>query len=288
LFLRAATGDWAAVGTPGAVDVELSNDGQSFSSTPLQLLLTAAAQLRGLSPGNGPAEGGTVIDVELMDLAPANSVEPVIHCVFPDETVVTATYVNGTLVRCTTPPLATFESLPTCGSLNNASTPGNSEWCLWPASTWTWAPVDLRVADRAERTLGRLLFAYTRGATVTHIEPPDIVPEEEADPPTDLSVLVFGRALLPARETGSGLGLRCRFEAGAGNFIEVTGYFIRNGTVNCTLPGTAIASTWAGKDSQADEALLGIEVSLNGGQQYTSDGRGLVLRSAELVQGEDN
>jgi len=254
-FLRAVTG--AAPGEQGHVQVEIANDGQTFSTRGLEVLLARADQLRGIAPSNGPARGGTVLDLSLVDLAPVNDEVPEVVCAFPGPVLAPATYVSRTLVRCTSPPLAEL---------------GEG---VWDASTWTWAPVGVQLG---ERSLGSFLFAYTRGVAVTRFEPPDTVPPEGPDA-GDLTVAVHGTAFLPARDAG----LRCRFQA-APLEVVVVGTYTRNGTLSCTVPLAVLEAAWAARDPDAPATLLGIEVSLNGGQQYTEDGLGLVLRAAERLR----
>ena len=256
-FLRAATG--TAPGEAGAVAVEVSNDGQLYSAAGLQLLLASPEQLQGVAPSNGPARGGTVIDIALAGVVPVNAVIPQMECVFPGDVATPATFLSSTLIRCTSPPLAEL---------------GEG---VWEASSWTWAPVGVRLDARR---LGSFLFAYTRGVAVTRTEPSDAVPADEGASPADLTVAVHGTAFLPAR----GAGLRCRFEVAPLSFIEVEATYTRNGTLACTIPGTTLAEAWAGREPGATAAIVGIEVSLNGGQQYTQDGVGLVLRAAERLR----
>jgi hypothetical protein len=91
--------------TEGAlIDVEVANDGQRFSTSGLQLRLAALGQLQGISPANGPARGGTVIDVELAGLTAVNGLEPELACLFPGADAVRATYVSSTMVTCAAPP----------------------------------------------------------------------------------------------------------------------------------------------------------------------------------------
>jgi hypothetical protein len=262
-YLRAATG--APAGQAAAVTVEVSNDGQLYSAVGLQLLLTSGEQLRGISPTTGPPSGGTVIEIHLADLAPANSVVPRVTCEFPGPVVVEAEYVASDLVRCTAPPLAELgpERL------------WERSWAGGRPALWSWAPVTLWLQAR---TLGSFLFAYTRGVAVLRVQPPDAVPPPAAGL-GGYTVEVHGTAFLPARQGG----VRCRVELGPQSFVELDADYIRNGTLRCTIPGADLAESWAARPPGAESLLLVIEVSLNGGQQYTSDGQGLVLRAADRL-----
>jgi len=138
-----------AVGAPFAlsavVSVEASNDGQLFSASGLELALAGPGQLQGITPSNGPARGGTVIDIALASLPAVNDLPPELDCLFPGEVLVPVTFVTSTLVKCIAPPLAVEDE------------------SVWEAATWAWAPVDLLLG---ERPLGTFLFAYTRGVAV--------------------------------------------------------------------------------------------------------------------------
>jgi hypothetical protein len=65
--------------------------------------------------------------------------------------------------------------------------------------------------------------------------------------------------------------------------------FVRNGTLSCTIPGTVLDAAWAAASGGASAAAaglapsVGVEISLNGGQQYTASGATLALRAPELI-----
>jgi hypothetical protein len=66
------------------INVEVSNDGQRFSTSGLQLRLAPLGQLQGISPANGPARGGTVISITLAGLIAVNGLEPQLTCLFSE------------------------------------------------------------------------------------------------------------------------------------------------------------------------------------------------------------
>jgi hypothetical protein len=144
-------------------------------------------------------------------------------------------------------------------------------------ATWTWVPVRVQLGHR---WLGSFLFAYTHGVAVQRFEPRDTVPPTGPDAPNSLLVAVHGTAFLPARDAS----LRCRTGHEPSSYTVVEATYTRNGTVECPVPAAALEGAWLGREPGATEALLVIEVSLNGGQQYTQDGLGLVVRAPERLR----
>lgn len=136
-YLRAASGTSSV--DSASIIVELSNDGQLFSSVGLEVLLTNADQVVAAVPANGPPEGGTVIDVALRDLAAVNALTPEVKCIFPGDVIVDATYLSRTRIQCISP----------------AFNAGAAE--ITYMATWAWAPVNVTLE---ERSLGVFQFAY--------------------------------------------------------------------------------------------------------------------------------
>jgi len=271
-FLQGAAGLGTA--SPRTMAVELSNDGIVFSTAGLEVFFLEAEQVYGIEPANGPETGATVIDVSLAALPVMNSVTPTASCIFPGDVEVAAVFVSSTLIRCTSPPL-------------NLKAPGVVPASADPKRDFLfWAPV---IVMHEGRRIGAFVFAYTNGVKVLHLEPPDVVPpaagSTAADPaapvplPFDLPLQVDGVAFLPARVAG----LRCRLEKGPNTYIVVVAEYLRNGTLSCLVPGAALENAWAARAALATTATLGVEVSLNGGQQYTASGKGVIIHEADVI-----
>ena len=259
-FLQAAVG--LSVPAPGSLSVELSNDGSVFSTAGLEVQFLPTDQVRGIDPANGPETGATVIDVTLDTLPIVNSAIPKAACEFPGGEKVAAVFISPTLIQCTAPPLA-----PAAQG-------------VVATSSISWAPVTV---SQGGRRLGHFVFAYTRGVKVSATEPPDTVPPEGANPAA-LTLLVIGSGFLPTRVTG----LRCLLQEGLTEFgtpaagspssgaaqasgvqhksYQVEAIYVRNGTLSCEVPGSVLQSAWTAREAGATQTILGVEVSLNGGQ----------------------
>lgn len=230
--------------------------------------------MHGIEPANGPETGGTVIDVHLAALRVMNSVIPTPSCIFPGGVEVAAVFVSTTLIRCTAPPL----SIGAPGIVPASADPAR-DFLFWAAVT----------VMHAGRRVGAFTFAYANGVKVLRLEPPDVVPPaaglsaaDSSAPvplPFDLPLQVDGVAFFPARIAG----LRCRLEEGPNTYVVVVAEYLRHGTLSCLVPGGALQNAWAARAATATTATLGVEVSLDGGQQYTTSGKGLVLREADVI-----
>ena len=128
------------------------------------------------------------------------------------------THVNRTLVKCPSPPLASL----------GAGT--------WQVSTWTWANVTLLLSGR---DLGVFRFAYAVGVKVDRLEPGDVVVYPPAAPAVK-DLLIWGTNFIPARVDG----LRCRLDPGSGLYTVVVATFVRNGTLQCTVPSAVQQEAW--------------------------------------------
>ena len=53
-------------------------------------------------------------------------------------------------------------------------------------------------------------------------------------------------------------------------YTDVVADYLRNETLSCLVPGIALQNAWAARTVGTNTATLGVEVSLNGGQQYTA------------------
>lgn len=132
------------------------------------------------------------------------------------------------------------------------------------------------------RELPSFIFTYSTRLHVDEIDPPNTVhpPTFLEDPdPAGIAVMVHGESFIPGHSTG----LRCRFEVDSTSFLEVVASSISNSSMICSIPGSVLQRRSAERKQGEKQIILPIEVSLNGGQQYTSSGKGLLLREADLL-----
>ena len=244
----------------GPVTVELTTDGQTFTTFGLQYTYRAVA-LRSLQPAHGPFSGGTLITLQgsFFD-APQWSG---IWCTFNDSTLVPASFLSPSEVACVTPPAA---------SASLSASPGRAA-----------APVTVSLRGNGADVPSALPFVYQPDAQIDSVFP-------VAGPVRGGTVLTLtGRRLWHAVE------LSCRFGG-----LEVPMLRLTPSRMQCVSPAAPHAVSVAvrvsangqdffltGSDFLYQEephihSLSPAQGGVEGGARVWLIGTGFSLRSSQL------
>mmetsp|Transcript_28699 Transcript_28699/g.27687 ORF Transcript_28699/g.27687 Transcript_28699/m.27687 type:complete len:776 (-) Transcript_28699:2828-5155(-) len=228
----------------GSFIIEVSNNGQDFSTSGLTFKFIVIDQVTGIDPMMGPDTGGTLLSISVKDLP--YSATPQAFCDFPGHALQTAIQINDNLVTCITPALALDAEKTTYYELY---------------------AVTLVTLEIIGEESSHFNFAYTRTFQVHSIVPPNLYIPTTAT--YDTTLMIIGEGYLPLENM-----IKCKLEFSTGDQI-VDATFINNHTVSCDVPAPPASVTLP--------YSLVIEISSMEGDQFSDNDVAFIYRELDVM-----